>query len=150
MKIQTHSDLSDFKFEEQFRDMTMDPALFTHEAHIRLAWIHLRRYGEKEAIRQICTQIKQFDHHHGNGTKYHETMTVAAVKVVQHFISKSKVSSFSDFLSEFPRLKTHFKELLDQHYSVNQLIQPEAKTTYFEPDLLPFLCKSNEIDAQNR
>jgi hypothetical protein len=37
--------LSNREFEEQFSNMHLDPALFTHKAHLRLAWIHISRYG---------------------------------------------------------------------------------------------------------
>jgi hypothetical protein len=133
-----HSDLSDSKFEEQFQNMTMDPALFTHKAHLRLAWIHLNKYGEEKAIENICNQIQKFDRRHGDGTKYHTTMTVAAVKVVEHFRSKSNTRSFQELLTENPRILTHFKELLGKHYSKDQLQMEIAKEKYVEPDILPF------------
>jgi hypothetical protein len=133
-----HFDLTDDEFEDQFRQLTLDPTLFTHEAHLRLAWMHIKRYGVEDAIENICSQIKQFDVTHGDGTKFHITMTVAAVKIVHHFIRKSKATSFQDFLYEFPRLRSHFKELLDQHYSQKRIFHSKAREQYLEPDLLPF------------
>lgn len=38
--MKTHHQLNDQQFEEQFQNCTFDPTLFTHEAHLRLAWIH--------------------------------------------------------------------------------------------------------------
>jgi len=138
MNVHTHMNLSDAEFENQFRQMTLDPTLFTHEAHLRLAWIHIDKYGINEAIENICDQIKQFDSTHGDGKKFHVTMTVAAVKVVHHFFQKSKATSFQVFLKEFPRLTSHFKDLLDQHYSQKRMFHSDAGEQYIEPDLLPF------------
>lgn len=131
-------DLSDTEFEDQFRQMTLDPALFTHEAHLRLAWIHIEKYGVDEAIENICDQIKKFDATHGDGTKFHVTMTVAAVKVVHHFFQKSRATSFQVFQKEFPRLTSHFKELLDQHYSQKRMFHRNAQEQYLEPDIQRF------------
>jgi hypothetical protein len=62
----------------------------------------------------------------------------AAVKMVHHFMQKSKVSTFSDFIEEFPRLKYAFRDLLSMHYGFDVIHNDEAKRIYLEPDLLPF------------
>ena len=56
----THYQLTDSEFESAFREGTLSPALFDHEAHLRLAWIHLRTYGLDQAISNICSQLKAF------------------------------------------------------------------------------------------
>jgi hypothetical protein len=37
--------LRDELFEKQFQNCQFNPALFNHEAHLRLAWIHITKYG---------------------------------------------------------------------------------------------------------
>ena len=37
--MEQHYTLTDNEFEKQFQTSSLDPAIFTHEAHLRLAWI---------------------------------------------------------------------------------------------------------------
>lgn len=130
--------MNDLVFLNAFESGNFPPSLFDHEAHLRLAWVNLKCYGEQQAIEKVCQGIRAFDKLHGDGSKFHKTLTVASVKVVHHFIQKSGSAHFSDFIREFPRLKTAFKELLDQHYGFDLLADPKAKKEYVAPNLLPF------------
>ncbi len=136
--MEKHFSLSDLVFEKQFENATLDPQLFSHEAHLRLAWIHATKYDLEEAAANVCRQIAQFDSVHGDGNKFHKTLTVAAVKAVWHFIAKSSSGNFKDFITEFPRLKNNFRELIAFHYSWDIFRDAEAKKKFVEPDLLPF------------
>ncbi len=130
--------LSDSEFEQQFVACTLDPSLFTHQAHLRLAWIHVTKYGPASAIDNICAQIQTYDKVFGDGTKYHVTVTIASVYIMDHFICKSYSQAFNDFMIEFPRLRTHFKEIIAQHYVNDIFKNVQAKDFYVAPDLQPF------------
>lgn len=134
----THFSLSDEVFEQQFADTTLAPQLFSHEAHLRLAWIHIQKYGKDQAITNVCNQIQRFDRTHGDGTMFNCTVTVAAVMAVAHFMDKVQAADFSEFITQAPRLRNNLKDLVAQHYSWNIFTDPAAKATYLEPDLLPF------------
>lgn len=136
--MESHLNLTDRQFEVQFQKGTFPPEMFTHEAHIRLAWIHIGAYGVEQACLNLCEQIMLFDQLHGDGTKFHYTLTVAAVRAVHHFRQKSRSDNFADFIEEFPQLKHNFKGLLEAHYSNFILRLQRAKMEYLEPDLLPF------------
>ena len=136
--MQSHYDLDDNTFEHLFDTATLNPTLFTHEAHLRLAWIHIQKYGLEDAITHICEQIAHFDAMLGNGTKYHETITIAAIKMVNHFMLKTPSPSFKTFIEHNPRLLHNFKDLLHSHYSSYLLTNEVARLTFLEPDLLPF------------
>ena len=136
--MQNHFFLEDSEFEKQFENCTLDSELFTHEAHIRLAWIHLRKYGEQQAILNICGQLISYTASVGANDKFNKTVTVAAIKAVHHFMQKSKADTFYDFIQEFPRLIYNFRELLAFHYQVDIYNSPQAKQEYLEPDLSPF------------
>ncbi len=136
--MENHYQLTDNEFERQFSDLSLTPTLFSHEAHLRLAWIHIRKYGIKKAIDNISQQIKLFATHHGDEDKYNETVTVAAVRTVYHFILKSSSENFSEFIREYPRLKNEFKGLIDSHYSTNIFTSEKAKQEFMEPDLAPY------------
>ena len=136
--MQDHYSLSDDEFAEQFRTATLNPAYFTHEAHLRLAFILIKHHGIEGAMDQLCRQIAHFDQTFGDGTKFHKTVTIAAAKAVHHFMGRSSAKSFPELIAEFPRLNTNFKDLLACHYGFDIFSNPEAKRTFVEPDLLPF------------
>ncbi|HNP32904.1 MAG TPA: hypothetical protein PKN96_06400 [Flavobacterium sp.] len=136
--MEKHFHLDDSEFEKAFENCTIDPVIFTHEAHLRLAWIHITKYGEENAIGNICKQLMVFVEFVGANGKYNKTLTVAAIKAVHHFIKKSKSDTFDDFITEFPHLKYNFKELMNFHYKIDIFNSMQAKTEFLEPDLVPF------------
>lgn len=133
-----HFQLTDAEFEQQFAHCTLDASLFSHEAHLRLAWIHLRQYGLQQATDNICRQLVAYTRSLGAESKYNKTLTVAAVKAVHHFMQRSEANDFRVFIAGFPRLKFNFKELMAAHYSTDIFSSEQAKKEYLEPDLLPF------------
>lgn len=137
--MEEHLYLSDAAFESQFEQCQLSPALFSHEAHLRLAWIHIRKYGIKKATENVQAQLLGFVTHVGAHDKYNITLTVAAVKAVAHFMAKSNADTFADFIVVFPQLKYNFKELMACHYSFDIFSSEEAKIAFLEPDLIPFI-----------
>ena len=129
---------SDQEFKEQFKNCELNPSDFTHEAHLRLTWIHINKYGIEKAIETIQIQLKSFVNFVGAENKYNTTLTVAASKAVYHFMLKSKADNFKDFIIEFPRLKYNFKELMACHYGFDIFNSIKAKNEFLEPDLIPF------------
>lgn len=136
--MEDHFKLSDSEFEKKFEDSKLDPSMFNHEAHLRLAWIHIHNYGIEKALKNVPLQLQYFVGYIGAKDKYNATLTIAAIKAVHHFMLKSKSENFKDFIVEFPRLKYNFKELLGCHYRIDIFNSIEAKTNFLEPDLLPF------------
>lgn len=102
----------DAEFEQLFASGKMPPELFTHEAHLRLAWIHIRKYGTAKAIENISVQLQDFVRALGARDKYNATLTIAAIKIVKHFMEKKELPGFSEFIKEYPQLKTGFRELI--------------------------------------
>jgi hypothetical protein len=136
--MERHFEFSDDDFEQQFSISVLSPTIFTHEAHLRLAWIHIRKYGIQTAIENICEQLQNYVVSLGAKDKYNKTVTIAAVKAVYHFMLKSKADNFQVFISENQKLKTNFKELLNTHYSTDIFKSTKAKKEFLEPELLPF------------
>lgn len=130
--------MTDENFELSFASFALDPKYFDHEAHLRLAWIHIRKYGLATAIDNICSQLLDYTTYLGAAHKYNKTLTVAAVRAVYHFMTRSQSDNFTDFINEFPRLKYNFKDLMAAHYGFDIYNSATAKTAYLEPDLLPF------------
>lgn len=139
MKIkELHRKLSDDDFEAAFRDKTLRPGWFTHEAHLRLAFIHITKYGLDEARNNMRSQIRAFAENLGIYDKYHDTVTIAAVYMVNEYMKDADNSSFDTFLNSGGNDLRSFKELLNKHYSYNVFRNQEARQHYIAPDLIPF------------
>lgn len=138
MRAQSHRDYSDDQFIDLFESQKLSPDLFTHEAHLRLAWIYLDRYGLEKALTNIRKQLKDFVVSVGADDKYHETLTTAGVYIVYHFMERSNTYDFESFLGMFPRLRSDFRSLVDQHYGDDIFSSDKARRTYIKPELLPF------------
>lgn len=136
--MEKHRILTDEEFLRQISEASLPPSAFTHEAHLRLAWLHLEKYDLYQAIDRVRQQLVNYVAKLGVSGKYHETLTVASVQVINHFRAKSQAEGFPGFMEEFPQLKSRFRALLACHYGHDLMNSPEARRTYQEPDLLPF------------
>jgi hypothetical protein len=136
--MEKHHKLNDDEFEVSFASRSFQPEVFSHEAHLRLAWIHINKYGIDRAIQNINNQLLDFVNMLGAADKYNQTVTTAAIRAVYHFMLKSSTSSFQEFILENPRLKSQFKDLLFSHYKTDIFKSEKAKREYLEPELLPF------------
>ncbi|WP_394749900.1 hypothetical protein [Spongiimicrobium salis] len=136
--MEKHFRLDNTTFERQFKICQLPSELFTHEAHLRLAWIHIKRYGYDQALITVPTQLQNYVSALGAEEKYNTTLTIAAIKAVYHFMSKAKTTDFAGFIHEFPELKYQFKALIQAHYSTDIFNDETAKKTFLAPDRLPF------------
>lgn len=130
--------LSDVEFITKLESCSLDPEIFNHEAHLRLAWIQIGEFGLEQA--QINTQnlLQKFVKHLGAQEKYHKTLTITAVNIVNQFMANQTSETFEEFISEFPQLKNNFKKLIENHYSFDIIESTKAKSEYLKPDLVPF------------
>ena len=136
--MENHYSLTDYDVEQQFAAATLDPSILTHEAHLRLAWIHLNNYGLKKALENLTAQLKNYTRAVGAAAKYNETVTIAAVYAVNHFMIRSNHTDFAIFIAENSMLKTNFKDLINTHYRTDIFKSEHAKSCFLEPELLPF------------
>jgi len=136
--LETHYTLSDEEFEAQFADCSMNPEWFTHEAHIRLAWIHVKKYGVDKACILNSEQIKAFDKKYDEGRRFHKTVTYASVITIHYYMEASKSDTFQGFIKEFPQLISNFKAEISMHYSIDIFDSDLAKREFIEPDLISF------------
>ena len=102
--MEKHFDLNDAEFEAAFENGTLQSSTFSHEAHLRLAWIHIHKYGEKAAIENMQKQIKKYAISLDEEDKYHATITVGSVKEVYHFMLQSNSYNFKDFIHHSGRI----------------------------------------------
>lgn len=135
---QIHHGLSNEAFETAFANGTFPPSWFTHEAHLRLAWWHIRKYGVTQAEENIHAQILNLVRQYQLEHKYHSTITHASVQVVHHFMKVQDAQDFETFIQLHPKLLDNFQGLLTTHYSPEVLNSKEAQLHVLPPDLLSF------------
>jgi len=136
--LEKHWRFSDEVYEQKFRDIKFPPLYFSHEAHLRLAYIHLEKYGLEQSIENMCTQIYDFAIKYGATMKFNATVTYASLQIMYHYMGKGESDSFSDLMKEFPNLLQDFKGEIQQYYSWDVFRSPKAKATIHKPDLKSF------------
>ena len=136
--MERHWKISDEEFEEKFSTNNFRPLWFTHEAHLRLAWIYITKYGSETAFEKYSSQLQEFANKYNADGKYNATVTFASIQIMKHFIDNSDTYDFQDFINDFPQLKTNFKQVLQTHYSGDIFTSKEAKKNILQPDLVPF------------
>ncbi|MGI9530454.1 hypothetical protein [Lutimonas sp.] len=136
--MENHYQLSDIEFETSFENCGFEVSMFSHEAHLRLAWIHIRRYGPAIAEKNVSDQLRAYTKHVGAADKFNLTLTIAAVKAVYHFYLRYQGIDFKDFIHNSPLLMDDFKGLMDRHYRMDIFSSELARQRYLVPDLAPF------------
>jgi len=126
--------LGDDAFVEAFESCRLPAAQFHHADHIRLAWILLGKLSEQEATSRIEQAIRRFAAHNRVGQKYHQTITVAWMKLVAAARSASpQATRFEEFVALHPEL-LHVKNL-ERYFTRERLADPEARYRWVEPDI---------------
>ena len=111
--LEKNFELSDIELKLKFENLTLYPELFTHEAHLRLAWVFITKYGFDNAMTKIKIQLKSFATFIGAPEKYNEGLTDAAIRTVYEFIRCSETDNFNDFIQKNKILKNNFKEIIE-------------------------------------
>jgi hypothetical protein len=128
---------ADREFERRFSSGALSPEEFGHQAHLRLAYIHLVTHGPDEAVTTFREALLGFLSHHQIGpAKFHETLTQAWLQAVWHFMQRyGDTTSADDFLQRSSVL--HDSKVMLTHYSRAVLFSEEAKKQFVEPDRDP-------------
>ena len=130
--------LNDEQFVEAFESLTLDPAGFTHRGHLRLAWCILGELPLREAAHRCAEDIKRFATHHGQPQKFHLTLTLAFMHIVQERRrSGPAAESFADFCTRNADLLADAKRVIGRHYSAAVLSDPQARIAFVSPDREP-------------
>lgn len=116
------SELDDAALWRAFSDRTLPSAQWTHAAHLRVAAMHLERYGLEEAHLLMRVGIIRLNAAQGlveTATRgYHETLTRVWLVLVGAGLASERDAPL-------------------RYYSRERLFSLEARTRWVEPDLLP-------------
>ncbi len=127
--------VTDRVFARAFERGEIPAAEFGHRAHVRLAWVYLREAGSFEAaLARIRDGIKQFAAAAGASQKYHETLTVLWMRLLDDAAARVPDGcSYDELLQRCPELAD--KDLPLQYYSRERLFSEEARVAWVEPDV---------------
>lgn len=107
---------------------------FPHRDHVRVAWILLEREGYIGAVEAMTDGIRSMAIAAGLLAKYHETRTVAWMRVIEAARTERFASS-DEFVTHRPELLR--ANLLDDYYTAETLRSDDARVTFTAPDRVP-------------
>jgi hypothetical protein len=129
---------------------------FHHASHLHVAWVYLAESSSvQQAANKMRDTLRRFAAACGRPEKYHETITLFWVHLLSRASAASHGERLEDIVHANPQLLE--KNFALAYYSRERLFSDEARTSWVEPDLKPFLidaiatCSpSPPRDAQNR
>ena len=131
--------MTDEAFFDSFMHCTLPSPEWTHEAHIRLAWLTLSKLPYPAALDRIRTGIRTYnDNVLKKAIAYHETITVVFTRLVAAGREPLPVDhAFADFKLAHPLLFDRTLPALLRHYRRETLFSSVARADFVPPDLLP-------------
>ena len=129
-------------FDELMSQVMVHTDHFGHRQHVQLTWLAVQRYGTAAAVELISNGIQRTATYAGRPQKYHVTISRAWVELVGHHLAFSNATDFDTFAKQNPALLD--KRLLTRFYRSSTLAGSQARTSWVEPDLVPFPWQAGE------
>lgn len=130
-------ELDDDRLWTAFHARGLSHAQWNHAAHLRIAWLHLERYGVDEAHLRMRAGIVRLNAAHGlvesPARGYHETLTRVWLILVAEARARARGASSAAFVAAQPLSR----DVPLRFYSRERLLSLEARATFVPPDLAP-------------
>ncbi len=125
---------------DRFERRTLSKSSWTHQAHVRVAWLHLRRDPFPVALKKVGAGIRQLNEAHGvensPSSGYHETLTCTFMSLVWATMQSAGTGETSlDFCDANPHLLARTVPRL--FYTRESMNMQEARLRFVPPDLAP-------------
>ncbi len=129
--------MTDTEFLDAFETCTLPADCWTHEAHLRMAWLVAQREANVgDAIARARRGIQAYNASRGNDPgKYHETVTLAYMRLVWHAVQSTGAGDSFDAFKEAhrdlfgaypgPLLRYYTRAILDDRMSYDGFIDPD-------------------------
>jgi hypothetical protein len=131
--------MNDEALVSAFRGKTLPSEAWTHQAHLRMAWLYLNEYSIDEAHVLLRVAIIRLNDAHGlqeTVTRgYHETLTRVWLTLVAAGMKSCAAPTSAEFLGE--QLGSLGKDAVLQYYSRERLMSARARAVFVEPDIKP-------------
>jgi hypothetical protein len=121
--------MTDAEFLAALESCTLPEAEFDHCGHLRAAWLYLRGDSFPEALARMSTALKRYSAHMGKPERYHETITVAFMAVInERMHARGANDSWDDLLRDNPDLAD--RRLLTHYYRPETLASTNARNVF--------------------
>lgn len=132
---------ADIEFLQTFHDGTIPIAAWRHRSHLKVAYLFLCQFPFNEAVTQVRAGIQRYNAATNTSEAldrgYHETVTVAWMKLVHFAMSQhGPAASADEFIDAQEQLLN--RKALRFFYSRDRIMTWEAKREFLPPDLTPF------------
>ncbi len=131
--------MTDEEFLDAFEAQAISREDWTHEAHVRMAWLYARREASREAmLDKVRNGIKRLNAVNAvEGKLYHETVTMAFGTIIHHRVTTNGAPqewpAFRDASADLtspgpsPLLKYYRQETLDSDAARLGFVLPDLK-----------------------
>lgn len=122
---------------KHFESGNLDLETFSHEQHIRLAWLYLGEKTIPETMVALSNGLRHLTVQANRPEVYHETLTCAWVCLIADRRNRAKDSGcWNAFKASNPDLFTDHRALLGRYYSPELLKKPQSRIHFQLPDRL--------------
>jgi hypothetical protein len=118
-----------------FEAATLPPERFDHAAHVRVAWLLLRRFPALEAAARFRESLQRYATALGKTGLYHETITLAYLFLIGERIARAPAATWEEFAAANPDLLRWRPSVLDGYYRPDTLGSELARRAFVLPDL---------------
>ena len=133
-----------YQKEEEIRDIvqgfescTTAKEDFKHGSHLTVAVWYISHLTHEEALNKIRDGLFRFLDHHGVGrAKYHETLTIFWIKLVERAINASDEQTSVVQVTNKVLESLSDPRIVFEYYSEECLKSETARTSWVEPDLM--------------
>ena len=130
--------MSDADFLRAFESCALTRAEWTHQAHVRMAWLYLSREPLDIALPKIRDGIQKLNQSHGNVIGYHETITAVYTRLILAGINAMPPqATFAEFCAAHPELLDREARVFLRHYRKETIQSQRAREEYVEPEIEP-------------
>ncbi|HJZ58698.1 MAG TPA: hypothetical protein VKE74_27395 [Gemmataceae bacterium] len=137
--------MTDDEFLAAFEAAAIARTDWTHEAHVRMAWLYLTRLPFVAALEKVRAGIRKLNAAFAaaanpqckpaeteNPPGYHDTITVAFVRVIASRLAPGE--DYAAFRDRHPDLFDRTLPALLHYYSKKRLSSAKARQAFVEPD----------------
>ena len=123
--------MTDAEFIAAFEDTSLPDECFHHRDHIRMAWLYVREFGLLEALPRFSTALKRYATSRGKPDRYHETITIAYMLLIQQ---RMRASGWEEFAAANDDLFRWNPSVLLSYYRAETLASNDARARFVLPD----------------
>lgn len=119
---------------DAFEAGDLNAEMFTHEAHIFVAWAYLQTNSVLQSLEKMTKGLKRLTQKLGVPQKYHETITWFFMFLIAERCETMPAISWTEFKDWNPDLFSDAKALLSRSYTQEYLVSERARQQFILPN----------------